>query len=296
MWSATATRLKRAYVYTQRGRLILTLVAAAFSAGAALLTKEQAAQVWLGAQLKVWAGIPTAMALALIPFVSRFFLGTRSTTDWMSARAVSELLKRHGYTYAAGAAPFHDPATRAELLKAKLREIEKDSAGLLGVCTEPGQSRLPRTAITRTEYIKQRLNQQSGSYYIDAANRLSVKADRWRRVELFVGLVSAIAATITTVKQGDARFFAFITLLTTASTAIAVHLAAEKYDLTALAYRATAMRLKLLEADDTNWESAPSEKWSAYVEECEAIIAEENGSWVAQGSAARKSAAPVKAP
>ena len=95
----------------------------------------------------------------------------------------------------------------------------------------------------------------------------------------------------------DIDFSAWVAVVTTLGTALAAHVAANRYDFIVMSYTGTALRLEDLVAE---WRSRPARPggadvaaWSAFVKLCEQAISIENESWLAK-FAEDKPAAPEK--
>jgi hypothetical protein len=75
---------------------------------------------------------------------------------------------------------------------------------------------------------------------------------------------------------------ALTAVLTTISGAILAHIEASRYDYLIMTYRGAARRLRNELSAVPAPAALPSPEWSAFVERCESIIAQENGSWIAK--------------
>ena len=68
---------------------------------------------------------------------------------------------------------------------------------------------------------------------------------------------------------------ALTAVLTTLGGAILAHVEASRYDFLVMTYRATGRRLQ-------DRKDGPQQPWSAFVSDCENILAAENTSWIAK--------------
>jgi hypothetical protein len=77
-------------------------------------------------------------------------------------------------------------------------------------------------------------------------------------------------------------FVALTAVLTTIAGAVLAHIEATRCDFLVMIYRATARRLSAQIAKIGDVNALSPEKWSDFVNRCEAIISEENTSWAAK--------------
>jgi hypothetical protein len=77
-------------------------------------------------------------------------------------------------------------------------------------------------------------------------------------------------------------FVALTAVLTTVGGAVLAHIEATRCDFLVVIYRATARRLSAEIANIGDVNALPAEKWSDFVNRCEAIISDENTSWAAK--------------
>jgi hypothetical protein len=278
-WSATANRLKTTYERVRSITFVLSIVGALLAAVASQMN----------GRIRLTLAISGAVLFAVVSFLTARFLGAAQSLAWVRARAASEALKREAYKYAAQAAPYDDPATRGQLFNMDVEKVEADVDDLINqqVASKPGNT--PTDVITPSNYIDRRVKNQIENYYEPRALQYQAAATKLRRIEL----VLALATTCFTAVVGVANkeligglsfdFVALIAVLTTISGAILAYVEASRYDFTVASYRATARRLRAqLLKDPTPAVKAPSAEWSAYVQQCEAILQEENNSWVAK--------------
>lgn len=290
VWSATANLLKARY----EGARWITL---ALSISGALLTAVASQSQ---GDRRTYVAITAAVLFAIVGFLSARSLGSENATRWLRARSASEALKREAYTYAAGAEPYEDPATRNSKLNQKREEIENAVDEMIGDAVPEGKGSAPTGMLTAQEYIQTRVEKQIKGYFEPKANAAQRTAVLLRWVE--TGLAVAAACLTAVVAAVDKYplgwqfdFMALIAVITAVSSSIAAHMAAGRYDFTVANYRATARRLRnaLAEAPDTF--AAPSPEWSAFVKRCEEILWDANNTWLAKMSKpAERTVAPPR--
>jgi hypothetical protein len=275
VWSATANRLKARYDHARWITFALSIGGALLGAIASQLTGEA----------RTHAAIAGAMLFAIIGFLTARSLGSQNATGWLRARAASEALKREAYKYAAGAAPYDDPATRNSKLNHEREEIEKSVDEMIADAAPSGKGSAPTGPMTPEEYIQTRIENQINAFFEPKANAAQRTARTLRRLEAGLALLTAcLTAAIGVTKKDPLGWnFDFIVLtgvMTTVSGVILAHIEASRYEFTVANYRATARRLRnaLTEAPETF--VAPSPEWSAFVNDCEGILTDANNTWV----------------
>src|SRR5262249_17490665 len=112
-WSETAGRLKSQRTVWRTVVLGLTILGATLQTIAATIP---------GVTVKLVAGALGTVALALVPFLARFFLTSEETSKWLRARSISEGIKSEIYSYLAGAEPYAG-GDALTVLRRKAREI-----------------------------------------------------------------------------------------------------------------------------------------------------------------------------
>jgi hypothetical protein len=278
LWSSTASMLKRR-VDTARW------VTFAFSILGALLA---AIASQLDDPTRRYFAIAGAVLLAVGSFVTSRFLGGFRITNWLRARTASEALKREAYKYAASVKPYDDPLKRDAALNIECERIERDVDDLLPSAVSSAKAgSAPRGTLSRGEYVAGRVREEIDRYYLPRANankKIAVSL-RWTEFSL------ALAATIITATVGLAGkelfgikfdFVVLTAVLTTIAGAVLAHIEAMRCDFLVMTYRATARRLSAEIANIGDVNTLSAERWSDFVNRCEAIISDENTSWAAK--------------
>jgi conflict system pore-forming effector with SLATT domain/uncharacterized protein DUF4231 len=235
-----------------------------------------------GIPLRVVAASAGAVALALIPLLSRRFLSLRDTRDWQRARSVSEGIKSEVYKFRACAAPYDVPKPLT-VLQRKVREIQdavKDMRGermIAGAPTKPAPPQLDSEA-----YLTSRVEMQITRYYRPKARENAVLAQRFQTMGMVVVVLAAALSTLAAV-QSAPSIGPWVAVLMTVAVGLSAYAAANRYDFQSTTFAATARQLEDL-AD--SWrgsdQSAPSKDWSELVRNCEETISAENRGWMAK--------------
>ena len=278
VWSATANRLKTALDGTRWVTFGLSVAGALL---ATLAGQFDGDQRW-------WSAMAGAAVLATGTFLTARMMGRPSLASWTRARSAAEALKREAYKCAARATPYDgDDTSRMTLLNEERERIEETVDDLLNKAVTPStRGSTPTADMTPDEYIERRVAKQATGFY-------ERKAEIYRRLAERLGWVEfvlALAATVITALVGAADkkalsdhfdFVALTAVLTTVAGAVVAHVEASRYDFLVTTYRATARRLRS-ELARVGAFTAPSPEWSAFVNRCEAILADENSGWLAK--------------
>jgi hypothetical protein len=238
---------------------------------------------------RTWVAIAGAACLAAATFYTQRLLGQERVTGWVRARAISEALKREAYKFAAGAAPY-DKANADALLDSERQKIEADGDDLLGsLAANPGKGSVPRARLTPQDYVEKRVKGQI-KYYNGHADEYRTMAIWLRRAEFCLALAATLITAVASVTGKTMPLLgvpfdiaAVTAVLTTVAGAVLAHVEASRFDYLVTTYRATARRL-----EDRN--GGAHEPTSAFVNDCETIIATENMSWIAKWTKPAKAA------
>lgn len=280
-WSATANKLKLSYERARWFTFLLSILGA--------LLASIASQVKGEGNCRLYLAIAAAILFAIVSLIATRRLGKEHAIDWTRARAASEALKRAAYKYAARAAPYDDSTTCNAVLDDEREKIEKDVENILDKQVKGTLGSTPVELMTPAEYIEKRVTKQSKGYFEPNALRHKRLADRLRHVEVSLAVLTAIITALLgaagkNVAGLNFDFVALTAVLTTISGSILSHIEASRYDYTILSYRVTASRLDNAVQRAPKEPKVPSPEWSAFVERCENILADENNSWVAKFS------------
>jgi SMODS and SLOG-associating 2TM effector domain 1/Protein of unknown function (DUF4231) len=235
-----------------------------------------------------YLAVAGAVLLAVVGVVTPRFLGAPHIANWVRARAASEALKREAYKYATSVTPYHDPLKRDAALNSERERIEHDVDDLLALAiSSPKAGSAPRDKLSRDEYVAGRVRGQIDRFYLPRANANKRIATSLRRIELSLALAAAIITAMAGLAGKDLfgikfDFVALTAVLTTVASAVLAHIEATRCDFLVMTYRAAARRLSAEIADTGAVNALSAEKWSEFVNRCEAIISDENTSWLAK--------------
>ncbi len=276
--SAATARAETSTLRNWRWRVLaITLAGAVISAAADALRQP----VELGA-LPSWlvpvAGITGAMLLALATFLTANLLTTARQRRWTQSRAVAEALKSECFRFATRMAPYDGNEAPAKLLD-RLERMTRGMGGSLLPEIRDEEKATLCAPITVADYLKQRVHEQIQWYRNKAlAARNSLLKFRYASVAL--GAIAAVLPVVGTLTDaaGPASWAA---VATTAGTAIASFVYAERFGFLVESYSATANRLELLAA---RWHASTqtSTDEQLLVDSVENALATENTGWMAE--------------
>lgn len=272
VWSQGANQLK---LRIRRARMLvmaLTIGGALFSA-ASVQVLSVAPTV-----AKVLAGLAAA-TLGLVPLLAR---GSGSTVvrDWTRLRSVSEAMKSEIYPFLAGVAPYRGP-DRTALLLDRLDGLHVGAEDLDGYVAgiTPATRGLPAVRDVES-YLRVRVRAQIDDYYRSGAANLRRRITRLRRIGGGLAMLGAVLAAVAGFVPA-AGLTAWVGLVTTVSTAVAAHLAAERYEYQQIEFTRTADGLEDL-AGRYAAGSGDTDAEDAFVAACERLISIQNEAWMAK--------------
>jgi SMODS and SLOG-associating 2TM effector domain 1/Transposase/Protein of unknown function (DUF4231) len=269
-WSQVANQMKKRIERTRTFALILVIAVALLGASAAALASSSATLS------RVFAAA-AALGAGLLPLLQASWSG-KALRDWTTARSLAEALKSNIYLWLARAGAYGGDQD-ASLLRMTTDEIRASGADLLKhhLRITPQVRQLPDVYDARSYFAARVVGQVEG-FYRPTANRLASRVVRLRRIQTFIALAGAgLGALAAGLRLNLASWIAVVT---TIGTALAVHVAATRYDYQTLEFLRTADRLSRLteEADAT---SSASELDALILQAEEAILTENKG-WMAK--------------
>jgi cellulose biosynthesis protein BcsQ len=280
-WSMTANKLK-ADIDRARWRVFFLSVLGAFLATlASQLGPPDDATPSAAADPRTWLAIAGALSLATATFFTQRLLGQEYITGWVRARAIAEALKGEAYKFATGAAPYDQPNAES-LLNSERQKIEADGDDLIAMLVaDPGAGSVPRAMLTPQQYVGRRVDEQI-KFYNKRAGAYRATATWLRRTEFGLALAATLITAIASITGKSTHIFgvpfdiaALTAVLTTIAGAVLAHVEASRFDFLVTTYLATARQLE-------DRKGGAREPLSAFVNDCENIIATENMSWIAR--------------
>jgi hypothetical protein len=277
LWSQTADTLKKSIERSRWVALLLSITGALLATIASQLDKNP----------RLYVGLAGAVALAIVTIISGRLASSTDVAHWVRARAASEALKRAAYRYAAGAAPYGDPATRDDKLDQERTRIDDDVEDLAGFQVRVvGAGSTPRDSMDRAAFNVKSVTKQV-EYYVDRADKAAAKAKSLRWFEFGLSALATVITAAVGIAGKDALGFPFdvvsiTAVLTTMAGAILAHIEASRYDFIVTTFRASARRLTDQKARIRDFGGLSPADWSAFVDRCENILSEESNSWVAK--------------
>jgi hypothetical protein len=269
-WSQTADHLKDT---VDRARWIVLALSVAGALAATIASQMPATLDGQNilATSRTWVAIIGATSLAAATFLTSRFLGSGDVRAWIRARVIAEGLKREAYKFATGVAP-------SAVLVEQQKAIEDDGNDLdakLVRPTRPGST--PRAPLSQADYEARRVQAQK-DFFRDKSTKYRRIANRLKGLEFTAALVATLITAAATVVEKHVVLYgvpfdlaAVTAVLTTIGASILAHIEASRLEYLIASYSATARRL-----------DGMTPKWPDRVTECEAILQEENGSWMSK--------------
>jgi hypothetical protein len=251
----------------------------ALMVGGAILSAASAQVLGWHASLGRGLAGAAAVSLAMAPILGRSATST-NVRDWTRLRSASEALKTEVYTYLAGVTPYRRD-DKVILLQDRVQGVVNGVADLAGHVA--GLQPLPRSLPDVHDvdsFITERVDKQIRDYYRDNAAKLRRRLANVRKIEIALALAAAaLAALATTVPA--LRLTLWVGVLTTVSSAVVAHVAAERYEYQQVEFARTADELENLRARYRS--SAPDQQINdEFVAACERIISIQNEGWMAK--------------
>jgi hypothetical protein len=274
-WSATAGQLRSSL---SRWRMVAGIAAVL---GAFLSTLSASLDERHGTA-RVTLALAGAVALAITPYVLRTKSDSAHVMAWLKARATSEALKSALFTYLV----CERFTGGVALLHRKHRIL--DNAPNLVLRSSRGAPPADRALVSMSadEYVSERVRNAAQEYYEPAAIRRAHKARTLREMEFWLGMLAVVIGAIAAGNADSPRLAGFgpwVAVLTTAGAAVAAHATSWRLEQEAMLLSGTARRLRAVSAA---WSIDPNrsqpDRVRKLVDECEAAIAAENRSWVAE--------------
>jgi hypothetical protein len=271
LWSRTASRLKTRIERARAAALALTVAVAVAGTLAAVLPTGQPVTG------RVLAGV-AAFGAAALPLLRPSWSG-RTLQDWTRARSVSEAMKGEVYLWLARVGDYRDDEHGARL-RENTDKVRTAAADLLRhqVGIEPEQRELPPVHDVRS-YFAVRVTDQITTYYRRRAALLRNRLRWFRAVEVALAVLGA-ALGAAAAGFGRSSFAAWIAVVATITTAVAVHVAAARYEFQLIEFLRTADRLDQLKGKAATADSA--EELDALATAAESVISIENQGWMAK--------------
>ncbi len=248
----------------------------------ALMGALAAQDHWIAATIRSVLAIIGAAVLALAGVLQRAFLGPDQVKRHTATRAASEALKAEIYRYLTGVPPYDGDAADTVLARAVDR-VDDDAAEFLAVKSSVTVEDRPMPAVAGIEdYVRDRAVAQR-DWHKERIKSLVSRARRLRSAELAATAAAAVLAAVTSLVgfaelAEVARLGAWVGLATTASSAVAAHLAAGRYDRLAMSYAHAATQLdRLIVSREL---PAPTVTDASFVDAVESVLAAQNGSWI----------------
>lgn len=283
-WSKTADNLKAEVVRWRNLAAIAGVLGAFLEILAGSLTELGESWFWPRALI----ALSGAVILSMVPFVVKTKTSKDQVRAWIRARSTSEALKEMIYRYLLRVEPFRSESTpsdlikRCQAIKEKVQDLNIHAASI-----EPPRKARP-LALSIDDYVEKRVNDQIKNYYRPKSRENALAYKRFHDLEFWLSLLAVIIGALsgTAIAAGLPILSAlspWAAVVTTASAAVAAHIAASHFDHQAMIYHGTADRLINLRDEWLTMSDRLDPVCIAkFVDDCEHAISTENEAWLAK--------------
>lgn len=294
-YAATSRKRKRILTRWQLVVLVLILSGAAFGVISQQLTDLVQDQSSANADLRwisrMFAAL-SAVSIGLAAYFSREVLKPEREQNTIRARSAAEAFKSEAYKYVTQTRPYHG-SDAPSLLHEKAQELVKKvhaDIPLERASEDDKKETIPQQyPLSVDDYIENRVKEQIHKYYYRNSYKYKKYLERWAAARLSLGVIAFVLGILNglgtfTVPGG------WIAVISTATTAIASHIATHRYGYLVLSYQSTAQRLEWLLG---RWDISDKteEDKEQLVLDCESSISIENKAWVIEWSKKEESVA-----
>ena len=271
VWSQAADRLKNGIERARLAALVVVVLVAVLGAAAAAVGES------LHPLGRVLAACAAAGSL-ILPALRPLWSGTR-LQNWTRARSVSEALKGNVYLWLARTGPFVNDDD-AVVLGNRIDNLRLDAADLQSACDgiDPVDRALPPVR-DLVSFFAIRVEGQCTGYYRPQARRIEKRLRWFRAVGLCLGAIGAVLGVAAAVV--DASFAPWIAVVATVGTAVAVHVAATRYEFQRIEFARTAEELRQIKAR-ADRPGVPESELHRLARRAERVISIENQGWMAK--------------
>ena len=230
-------------------------------------------------------GISSAIMIAIGGYMGRELLTPERETGWARARLLAEALQRECWLYQMRVPPYDDERSH-EALRARAEEMARNR-GLERPPVRIDAGVEPPVAGTVEEYLEQRALKQA-SWYEKTSGKHRAERNRLNTVALSLGAGTVVLGIVGS--SGLPASLAFVPVLTTATAACVAWIQGGRVGSMIPLYQETSSQLRF---QATGWRDGVAQRAALspeagraaetrLVENCEEIMARENGAWRAE--------------
>jgi hypothetical protein len=273
IWSQAANRLKQRF---DQARLVALLLGIATAVLAVTAQQVGGLSKPAGQALSAAAAITAGLATLIARRVS-----TGQIKDWTRTRSASEGLKTEIYSYLGGGTGYTGPdcdqylGTRTSGIVEAVSDLRRHTMGI-----EADSKPLPAVHDTGS-YVDLRVSDQIRNYYDSKAAIYEGRVRRLRAAGDLLGVTAVVLAGVAAA-FGVGALAAWVPVVTTIGTSVAVYIAAARYDHLVIEFLRTSQRLEHLCRE---FRDNPGQDPAAFIDACEAAISVENQAWMARWDA-----------
>jgi SMODS and SLOG-associating 2TM effector domain 1/Protein of unknown function (DUF4231) len=270
-WSRAADRMKDGIARARIAALVIVVLVAVFGTTAAALGEALH-------PLGRWLAALAAVGSVSLPPLRKLWSGTR-LQNWTRARSVSEAMKADVYLWLARVRPFTDDADAAKL-RERIDRLRADAADLASAAERgtPTARDLPAVHDLAT-YFDIRVGGQYAEYYRPRVRAIERRLGWFRAVGFVLGAIGAVLGGAAVLLATS--FAAWIAVVSTVATAVAVHVSATRYEFQRIEFARTAEELRRIKTR-AEQPGVAEQELHRLARRAERVISIENQGWMAK--------------
>jgi SMODS and SLOG-associating 2TM effector domain 1/Protein of unknown function (DUF4231) len=225
-----------------------------------------------------WLAALAAVGSVSLPPLRKLWSGTR-LQNWTRARSVSEAMKADVYLWLARVRPFTDDANAAKL-RERIDRLRADAADLASAAERgtPTARDLPAVHDLAT-YFDIRVGGQYAEYYRPRVRAIERRLGWFRAVGFVLGAIGAVLGGAAVLLATS--FAAWIAVVSTVATAVAVHVSATRYEFQRIEFARTAEELRRIKTR-AEQPGVAEQELHRLARRAERVISIENQGWMAK--------------
>jgi hypothetical protein len=280
-WSQAASELGRSLTRWRNVVLCLAIAGAICETASVQLSRSSR-------DIATFLGYTGSISLAVIPIIRGSKLTSIRSMARSQTRAVSEAIKKELYLYRMTTSKYSSAEAKGVLSEAVSLIVENNRDIVVYTSAEIVAADISIELMNLAEYIQERVYGQI-TFYRNRASALQRTIRSFESMELLLALLGAAIAALATFQQA-AAFGVWVAVITTAAAAVSARAGIARLQTTTRVYLLAASRLECMVGQVDSYEP------SQFVEACESIISDENGSWLAAETDQAIAQQPGKAP
>lgn len=275
-WSAISRSMKTKENRFRDWAAYLGLGGAALGAAAGVAPETSLAGIPVASAL----GSASAGAVGFATYLSQKILKPEGQRPWTRARSLAEALKRAVWLSLFSVPPY-DGSNADLVLEKRAEAFRENTVKDLPIEAQPAvENKPPPSPAGVEDYVRSRMQEQI-DWYARRVAEFTAKVTKWKRVSGVLGLLASASGLSMLTRFG---LSSWVPVLTTATAAVAAHLASQRYQTLIPLYQDTerALRFRLARWRNLSDDQRTDEEARSLIQDSEEIMARENESWRAE--------------